>query len=59
MVNVVTMRHMVNVSDKDIRVRAVPLDLWQRVKVLAAKRNITVRQLVIDALAACVEEPTR
>ena len=39
-----------SLDDKDIHVRAMPLDLWQRVKVRAAQDGITVREFVIEAL---------
>ena len=45
---------MSRMDDKDIRVRAIPIDLWQRVKVVAAQRDITIRELVIEALTESV-----
>ena len=47
----------VNMNDKDIRVRAIPLDLWHRVKVVSAERDMTIRELVIKALRAYVCNP--
>ena len=42
-------------GQKDISVRSVPVDLWRKVHVRAAQEGITIRQLVIRAVALFVE----
>ena len=42
----------------NIHVKGIPLSLWKRVRVLSAKTNVTIRQIVTDALTQylCREE---
>ena len=42
-------------TTQDVNIRKVPTALWQRAKLMAVKRNITVRQIVTEALSQYLE----
>ena len=42
---------------QDIKVRSIPISLWNAVHRAVHERQTTVRQFVIDALTAQLEKP--
>ena len=54
--NIYNIDYQVEEKSKEYILRGIPADLWQAVKIIAARKNTTIRNIILNLLLKYVEE---